>query len=145
MPGEGQHRSAEVVLFSRSGEALLQLRDDRPGIAHPNVWGLPGGAVEPGESIEAAARREVWEETGYVLGELTFVVALNGPGRTGFYFVARYDGLQPLQCNEGQALRFVAPADLPHPRTLPCLGWIVARAEQTLGTAQAGPRGERPA
>jgi ADP-ribose pyrophosphatase len=28
-------------------------------------WGVPAGKMEPGESIEDAARREAWEETGY--------------------------------------------------------------------------------
>jgi ADP-ribose pyrophosphatase YjhB (NUDIX family) len=42
-----------------SSEILLMRRSDN---AH---WGLPGGYVEPGESVVAAARREVREETGY--------------------------------------------------------------------------------
>jgi ADP-ribose pyrophosphatase YjhB (NUDIX family) len=39
-------------------ELLLMRRSDN---AH---WGLPGGYVEPGESVAAAAAREVSEETG---------------------------------------------------------------------------------
>ena len=40
------------------GEVLLQRRADR------DVWGFPGGAMELGESAQAAAVREIREETG---------------------------------------------------------------------------------
>lgn len=45
----------------REGELLLMRRSDN------GHWGLPGGFVEVGESVAAAARREVAEETGWVV------------------------------------------------------------------------------
>ena len=41
------------------------------------VWQLPGGWIEPGESPEQTARREVMEETGLDLDELRFVGLTN--------------------------------------------------------------------
>ena len=43
-------------------------------------WGLPGGYVEPGESVVAACAREVQEETGWAVevGRLLGVRRLSG-------------------------------------------------------------------
>jgi 8-oxo-dGTP pyrophosphatase MutT (NUDIX family) len=35
---------------------------------HGGEWSFPGGKVKPGETLEQAAIREVWEETGYRCG-----------------------------------------------------------------------------
>jgi len=62
-------------------EVLLAARRTRAGEL---VWGLPKGIVEPGEEPEAAAMREVREETGWTgritadLGEIDYWFAWEG-------------------------------------------------------------------
>lgn len=48
-----------ACITNENGELLLQKRNYKE-----DIWGLPGGAVEIGESIEEAAIREIKEETG---------------------------------------------------------------------------------
>ncbi len=45
-------------IFNDQGKVLLQRRGDS------GRWGFPGGAIEPGETPETAAIREIKEETG---------------------------------------------------------------------------------
>ncbi|MGE5654358.1 MAG: NUDIX hydrolase [Bacillota bacterium] len=64
---------ATIIVRNARGEVLLQKRSDT------GTWGLPGGAMEPGESPEQTARRELWEETGLTAGELRLLDVLAGP------------------------------------------------------------------
>lgn len=103
-----------VVLLREDGAALLQLRDDKPGISDPGLWVFPGGHLEFDELPEAAARREFLEESGYVCRELKPLIALRGrPLGYGddfelTFFWSRFDETQSYTCLEGQALCFVA-------------------------------------
>ena len=56
--------SVRLLLISPSGRILLIKYEDPKVTASPIFWCTPGGGLEPGESLEDAARRELREETG---------------------------------------------------------------------------------
>jgi 8-oxo-dGTP diphosphatase len=116
---------AITLLVNGAGEVLLQLRDPDPGIPYPDTWGLPGGGVEPGETSEQAVRRELVEEIAFVAGELTEVGRCVTP--EGFAMTLFAGGIdvpiEALECNEGVALRYVAPEAL---RGMTVAPWLKA-------------------
>jgi ADP-ribose pyrophosphatase YjhB (NUDIX family) len=63
---------ATVLVFDSENRLLLLKRADN------QCWGPPGGAVEPGEVVEEAARRETLEETGLEIGEITLFGVFSG-------------------------------------------------------------------
>ncbi len=48
-----------------------------------DCWGIPGGAMELGETTEETARQELFEETGLKVGELKLFDVFSGKG---FYY-----------------------------------------------------------
>lgn len=52
-----------AIIRNSRGEILLGKRD-KTMPCYPNLWGLPGGVIEYGETIEQAIKREIKEELG---------------------------------------------------------------------------------
>lgn len=52
---------AATAIVQRQGQVLLIRRASEVGYGQ---WSMPGGYVDRGELVEAAAAREAWEETG---------------------------------------------------------------------------------
>jgi 8-oxo-dGTP pyrophosphatase MutT (NUDIX family) len=61
-----------VIIINEQNEILLQQRRD-------GGWGLPGGLMDLGESLEEVARREVLEETGLTVNKLKLLGVFSGP------------------------------------------------------------------
>jgi ADP-ribose pyrophosphatase YjhB (NUDIX family) len=68
---------AVSVALLRAGEVLLVRRGRAPS---RGLYAFPGGRIEPGETVEEAARRELIEETGLAAGDLAVLaeVAIEG-------------------------------------------------------------------
>jgi len=134
---------AAVFLLRTDGAALLQLRDDKPGLRHAAKWVPPGGGVESGETLEMAAKRELCEETEYFCSEIHWLISFEDqvkgwPPYTLSIFWGIYDGNQSVQCHEGQDLQFVkrqdAPAyDIP-PQLLPLWDHAIEAAKKVIKT-----------
>lgn len=62
-----------AVIFDESGRVLLEKREDNGN------WGLPGGAVDIGESVEDAVVREVFEETALTVKVTRLVGVYSDP------------------------------------------------------------------
>mgnify|MGYP001254059252 CR=1 FL=1 len=72
-------RLATDCVVLDAGGRLLAVRRARPPFA--GRLALPGGFVEPGETVEQACRRELAEETGVEVGALRLVGVYSEPGR----------------------------------------------------------------
>ncbi|MGQ9730735.1 MAG: NUDIX hydrolase [Candidatus Zipacnadales bacterium] len=112
--------AAGIVILDEQERILLQKRVDT------GEWDIPGGAMEPGESVEETARREIREETGLEVGEMELLGVFSGPemfhqypnGDQVYIVAIRYltrdfTGKLTHNLEEGTELRFFPLDDLP--------------------------------
>lgn len=110
-----------VLVLDKENRVLLQKR------TYPDkIWGLPGGIMEMGESLEETGIREVYEETGLHIKNLQLLDIYSGkefykklPNEDEFYLVNMvyythdYEGDMVVNENEGLELRFFSLMELP--------------------------------
>jgi 8-oxo-dGTP pyrophosphatase MutT (NUDIX family) len=106
-------RSSVVVIAFDAHERVLLVRHSYG----PPVWSLPGGGIDRNEDPAAAALREIREELGCGLAELTAIDAseerIAGSHDLRHIFVARVLGNPAPDMREIVAVAFFDPAALP--------------------------------
>lgn len=102
---------AAIIYLTSAGKVLLLKRCPTAETA-PDMWGLPGGHIEPEETPAQAAVRELREETGLTLTGLADPVA-----NVGDIVVFRADvpSFTPVLNDEHTGYEWVDPAVLPSP------------------------------
>jgi 8-oxo-dGTP diphosphatase len=90
--------SVVAVILDDTERVLLTRRSIPP---FKNLWVMPGGKIELGESILDALRREVREEVGIEVevDDLIDVFEHVTPGEENYHFVIIYYLCRPLSCN----------------------------------------------
>jgi len=107
------------VLLWQADKVLVELRSDS------DRWGFIGGRVEMDESVESAAIREAFEETGLIIDDLHLHGVFSNPSRiiaygdgsikrvvTVVYSAEVPDAARLTLSSESRELRFFAPAEL---------------------------------
>ena len=65
--------SVILILTDESGERILVSREYRMAMAQW-IYNFPAGLIDPGETPQESARRELWEETGLTLARIDDVL-----------------------------------------------------------------------
>lgn len=134
--------AASIAVF-RDGKVLLAQRARAPGLG---LYSLPGGRIEPGETMREGVLRELMEEVGLVADLIGFVDHVehiehgaDGALKTHAVIVA-FAGLwregEPVLSDEVSDVRWVdplAPGDLPMTRNLQAV--LASAAALVVGTA----------
>lgn len=110
---------AIVVVFDNEGKVLIETRAD------DGYLDFPGGTIDIGEEVEAAAKRELFEETGIVADELKLFNIYSGEitkyqyfnediiyGIDIVYLCYKFHGELKAQPEEVSELRFMKLDDI---------------------------------
>jgi 8-oxo-dGTP diphosphatase len=129
--------SAAII---RAGKILVVRRARKPALS---LYTLPGGAVEAGETLAEAVRREVREETQLDIEPVALaghreVIVRDAQGKVERHFVilsfaARWLAGEPMLNEELDDARWLIPSELASLRTTDGLAEIVAAAFERLG------------
>ena len=117
-------KSAHVVIMD--GDKILIIQRSASDAWMPNHYGLPGGKLDEGETVEEALARECMEEVNLTISpsDLVFLPKISHKANHGFYYITKFTGNISLN-NEHSDFKWVNPKELSKYKTVPDLIEIV--------------------
>jgi 8-oxo-dGTP diphosphatase len=138
---EKQIIAAVSVAVLRGDRVLLVKRGQAPS---RGLYAFPGGRVEPGETLEGAARRELFEETGLEAGDLSPLVSVLIEGEIANYdlqvFAGGYAGGEPLAADDAEEAAFFTLLELEQLALTESVLQIARKILAPPASAVVGPR-----
>ena len=100
-------KGTSLIFVNDREQVLLFLRDDNPAIPYPDMWDLPGGHVEDGETPKLCIRREMKEELGLEIKGIQPFSVVQFDDRTEYVFWKRMNlAIDGIRLTEGQRMRW---------------------------------------
>ncbi len=139
--------TVDIVIFTIRNERLMLLLIRRAAEPFCGAWALPGGFIEMEEGLDAAAHRELREETGVSEVELEQLHTFGRPDRdprgrvvtVAYYALVPVDKLQPRAASDAEEVEWFAVDALP--KLAFDHAEIIAMAHQRLRAVKVVPSG----
>jgi len=102
-----KRKGISIIFVNDKKQALLLLRDDKPDIPYPNMWDIPGGHVDAGETPEQCIVREMKEEMDLDLKEFQLLSVMEFTDRVEYTFWKKLNlDIESINLHEGQEIKW---------------------------------------
>ena len=102
-----KRKGTSIIFVNDKRQILLFLRDDKPGLPYRNMWDVPGGHVDDGETPEQCIVREMKEEMGLTLKQFKLFSVREFDDRIEYTFWEKANlDIEKINLHEGQKLKW---------------------------------------
>jgi 8-oxo-dGTP diphosphatase len=108
-----KRKGCSIIFLNDQKQILLFLRDNKPDIPYPNMWDIPGGHVEKGETPRECIVREMKEEIDLNLYDFEEFKIVEFADRMEYVFWKKENlDISKIKLTEGQCLRWFTEDDI---------------------------------
>lgn len=108
-----KRKGTSIIFVNDQKQVLLFLRDDKPDIPYPNMWDVPGGHVDDGETPEQCIVREMKEEMELDLEDFHLFSVMEFTDRIEYTFWKKANlDIEKINLHEGQKLKWFTESEI---------------------------------